>query len=136
MNIFRAKISSVLTQNSPSFFLNDTDDIGEYYYDLIQISVRRTGVYTFRIMNTTGIAPKYFIYKGNFDNQSISTNLLTYTTDDQLFASDKIQITSSLESTVLYHLLITTNSPNTVGTADTIIHGPASVNTSRMSSKS
>lgn len=87
-------------------------------------------------MNNTGIVPKYFIYKGTFDNQSISTNLLTYTTDDQLFDSDRIQITSSLESTVLYHLLITTNSPNTVGTADTIIYGPASVNTSRMSSKS
>ncbi|CAF1233750.1 unnamed protein product [Adineta steineri] len=121
-NIASTTYSGSLSFNSPGFVRPDKSS-GDYYYQAIRVTVSTSGTYIF---TSTSSKDTYgCFYSDSFDPSYPSQNLIT--TDDDGASNSQFRISTTLQSSRTYILIVTTYDTNTIGSFVITVNGPASV---------
>lgn len=124
----QSKYSSELTVYSRTYSPTGCE-LSDYYYEAIQINVTRVGYYTFRSNSTIDTYGHF--YMNNFDPFNPTVNLQAE--DDNRCINRQFGITTYLQMNTTYILIVTTSSPDVVGSFSIFGSGPSNVIFNRIS---
>ncbi|CAF0818601.1 unnamed protein product [Adineta steineri] len=109
-SLIETMYSLSLTSNSATYF-QDCSEL-DSYYEAIQMNISMTGHYTFLIKSEMKTTHAY-IYVNNFNPFDMSKNLLSLSGDSG--NQGQFQLSVVLEANMIYVVVITTSSPNLMG---------------------
>ncbi|CAF0784744.1 unnamed protein product [Adineta steineri] len=124
--------ASKLTTNSSTYLRSCFGSGSTFYYEAIQVTIRRSGLYTF--FSKSNMSTHGSIYKDYFDPSNPHEN--------QLLSADvnckplQFKFTIALETSITYILIVTTYTPKETGEFLIFVSGPNNVNLKTMSSPS
>ncbi|CAF1464582.1 unnamed protein product [Adineta steineri] len=118
---------SSLTSNS-SIYFQECSGL-DSYYEAIQINVTKTGYYTF-VINSEMKTTYAYIYTNNFNPFDMSKNVLSHSenSDNQ----GQFQLTAVLQANMIYVVVITTSSRNSMGNFSVQGFGPSFIGFNRV----
>lgn len=119
---------SVLTDTSP-IFQSPSLATGDYYYDVIGVSVEKTSVLI--LQSESAIDTYAYLYNSSFDPVVPYKN--TYTSDDQSSGDGQFSISRNVIAGQQYYLVVSTKLPETTGPFKVIVSALASVNLTSIS---
>ena len=125
-NSIASNLWGSLASNSPAYSRPGSSDL--YYYDAIQVTVRVSGVYSFR--SISDIDAYGYMYLNSFNPSRPADNLLTIDDDSGDYRQFLIKI--GLASSNTYVLVVTTYSPGSTTMFVVTGLGPARVNYARL----
>ena len=94
-----------------------------YYYEAIQLIVKRTDSYT--VTSKSSIDTYGYIYRNNFYPYSPSLNIIVE--DDDSGGNRDFKLTSSLQAGAAYILVVTTFSPGVTGSFGIVTSNPGMI---------
>ena len=112
---------STLTDTSP-IFQSPSLATGDYYYDVIGVSVEMTSVLI--LQSESAIDTYAYLYNASFDPIVPYQNI--YTSDDQSGGDGQFSISRNLIADQQYYLVVSTKVPETTGPFKVIASGQAS----------
>jgi hypothetical protein len=118
----------VLTANSPTYSHTSCGS-SNYHYEAIQVNVTESGCYSFGSNSSINIF--VYIHKDKFDPFNPSTNSVARL--DAKLINTQVKVITHLQAGTPYVLVVTTWSPNVIGTFSIIVSGPNKVNLNRLS---
>jgi hypothetical protein len=119
--------SSELTTNSQTY--SGGFPRADYYYEAIQVNVVDTGCYILRRNSTVDTFG--YLYKDNFSPPCQSENPLSE--DDDSGGGGQFKLTTYLQISTTYVLVVTTSSPNVRGNFSIFVSGSNNVSLNRKS---
>ena len=126
--MIQSAYSSTLTAASSRYLRTDCD-VSDFYYEVVQISVSRSGCYAFdrnSSMNTSS-----YIYEGDFDSTDWLRNLVSQNNDHSSIVFLKQTIYLRISTT--YMMVVATHSSTVPGPFLVTTFGPGDINFERMS---
>ncbi|CAM4846590.1 unnamed protein product, partial [Rotaria magnacalcarata] len=122
-SVIASNYSGALDSNSPTFSRDGTS--GNWYYEAIQATPKRTGNYTFK--SYSAIDSYGYLYANPFDPLNITSNLLVSSDDDETGIGDQFSMSYPLEAGANYNLIFTTFDRSLTGRFFIVVSGPARV---------
>ena len=101
----------------------------DYYYEVIRMSVTRSGYYT--VHSESNINTYGYIYKDHFDPINPSVN--KYLENDNDCDNNQFKFVTHLESNTTYILVVTTSAQKEIGGFSILVSGPKNVTFTRIS---
>jgi hypothetical protein len=118
---------SELTENSPMYSSTGCEE--STYYEAIRVNVLKSDHYSLR--SNSSVDAFGYIYKENFNPFNLSETLPLQNDDN--CDEGQFKLTANLQVGTTYILIVTTSSPNEIGTFLILASGPDIVTLNRIS---